>query len=70
MLVMLQILSLQRAVAVAVSPRGSPVLSTRTRLDEFRASTTLLSLGHADTVKPRAFDSSSLHVDVPQQEPV
>lgn len=37
MLVLFQVFSLQRAVAVAVNPTGPSVLSVRTRLDEFRA---------------------------------
>lgn len=49
MLVLLQVFSLQRE-----DPTRPPVLSVRTRLDEFRASATLLSLGHADTVKAQS----------------
>lgn len=51
MLVLLQeqVFSPQRTAAVAGNPRGPPVFGARTRLDEFRASTTLLCLGCADT---------------------
>lgn len=54
MLVLLQVFPLQRAVAVAVDPTGPPVLSVRTRLDEFRASATFLSLGQSNTVKAQS----------------